>query len=413
MQPVSQKDREVLRGIARRKLELANSPENEIIRKKWQALASLRRETPTVRLLFSNFTNEVITPRMQCEGREARVLEFSLLWSLVGRELFDDDTPLSPVYEMSWNTWADPFGIKPHLIPASGPNPKGYHIEPIIEDLSTQLDQLRGGSFGIDREGTLKKAAQVQDIFGDILPVRMTQPSLLGHITNPLVMLMGMENYLLAMYDTPDELHELMDMATKIYEGQYDLLEKEGLLLPAHDTAFVAQESFAFNSELPTENVTSTRQVWGFLESQETTGVSPAMYGEFVYPYQDRLVRRFGLLSYGCCERVDAIWEDYLSKWENLRKLSVSPFNNEEQIGAYLRGSKVTYYSKPRAEFVTNPGPMDEEALRAYFKGVCKAASGCLFEMAQREVGTIFGDVERGRRYVQIARECIEEYWQP
>ena len=148
MQPVSQKDREVLRGIARRKLELANSPENEIIRKKWQALASLRRETPTVRLLFSNFTNEVITPRMQCEGREARALEFSLLWSLVGRELFDDDTPLSPVYEMSWNTWADPFGIKPHLIPASGPNPKGYHIEPIIEDLSTQLDQLRGGSFG-------------------------------------------------------------------------------------------------------------------------------------------------------------------------------------------------------------------------------------------------------------------------
>ena len=104
MQTVSQKDREVLRGIARRKLELANSPENEIIRKKWQALASLRRETPTVRLLFSNFTNEVITPRMQCEGREARALEFSLLWSLVGRELFDDDTPLSPVYEMSWNT---------------------------------------------------------------------------------------------------------------------------------------------------------------------------------------------------------------------------------------------------------------------------------------------------------------------
>ena len=413
MQNVSTKDRGILRGIARRKLELANSLENEIIRKKWQALAQLRRDTPTVRLLFSNFTNEVITPRMQCEGETARSLEFGLLWSLVGRELFDDDTPLSPVCEVSWHAWADPFGVKPNLIPASGPNPKGFHIEPIIQDLSTQLDALRHGSFGVDKTGTLEHIALLEDILGDILPVRMTQPCLTGAITNPLVMLMGMENYLLAMYDTPDELHELMDMATKIYEGYYDLLEKEGLLLPAHDTAFVAQESFAFNSELPTETVTSTRQIWGFLESQETTGVSPAMYGEFVWPYQDRLVRRYGLLSYGCCERVDAIWEDYLSKWDNLRKLSVSPFNNEPQIGEYLRGSKVTYYSKPRAEFVTNPGPMDETALRAYFKEVCRAASGCLFEMAQREVGTIFGDVERGRRYVQIAKECIAEYWQP
>ena len=137
------------------------------------------------------------------------------------------------------------------------------------------------------------------------------------------------------------------------------------------------------------------------------------MFGEFVYPYQDRLVKRYGLLSYGCCERVDAIWEDYLSKWANLRKLSVSPFNNEQQIGEYLRGSRVVYYSKPRAEYVTNVGSLDEEAIRKYFKGVCEAASGCLFEVAQREVGTIYGDYERGRRYVELARESIAKYWKP
>ena len=149
------------------------------------------------------------------------------------------------------------------------------------------------------------------------------------------------------------------------------------------------------------------------LKAQETTAVSPETYGEFVHPYLDRLVKRYGLLSYGCCERVDAIWPDYLSKWKNLRKLSVSPFNNEMQVGEYLRGSNVVYYSKPRAEFVTNTGPLDEDALRKYFKEVCQAASGCLFEMAQREVGTIYGDYERGRRYVQIAKECIQEYWKP
>ena len=71
------------------------------------------------------------------------------------------------------------------------------------------------------------------------------------------------------------------------------------------------------------------------------------------------------------------------------------------------------YYSKPVADLVTNPGPLDEDALRTYFKGVCQAASGCLFEIAQREVGTIYGDFERGRRYVEIAKECVERYWKP
>ena len=82
-------------------------------------------------------------------------------------------------------------------------------------------------------------------------------------------------------------------------------------------------------------------------------------------------------------------------------------------VGDLLRGTNIVYYSKPRAEYVTNAGPLDEDAIRRYFKGVCEAASGCLFEVAQREVGTIYGDFERGKRYVQLAKESIDKYWKP
>jgi hypothetical protein len=404
MEAFSARDREVLRRRAHIQRDYANSPENATILKKWRAQAAGRRESPPIRLLFCNFRHEVITPRLQCEGEEARQIEAILL---------DDDTPISPTFDLCWHTHVRPFGITPKITRAAGTNAQGFHIDPVISDLASELDKLRGGSFGVDREATARRRALVEDVLGDILPVRMVMGSLPGGITNPLVLLMGMEAYYVAMFDCPDALHQAMEMATRVYEQYYDFLEAQHLLLPTNGLTPLAQESFAFTDELPGDAVTRTTQCWGFLESQETTAVSSDTFGEFVFPYQQRLVDRFGLLSYGCCERVDAIWPEYLSKWPTLRKLSVSPFNNEPRVGEFLRGKRVVYYCKPRAEFVTGAGPLNDEAITAYFKGVCEAASGCLFEIAQREVGTIFGDFGRGRHYVRLARRAVDAYWRP
>jgi hypothetical protein len=413
MENISKQDREILRQRARIQLDYANSPQNDIILKKWWAQAEGRRETPPVRLLFSNFRHEVITPRLKCAGEQARQIEAALLGTLVGRELFDDDTPVSATFNMSWHTHVRPFGIRASITRAAGSNAQGFHIDPVISDLDSEIDKLRGGSFGVDREGTAHQRELLEDILGDILPVRMVMGNLPGGITNPLVHLMGMEAYYMAMFDCPDAVHEAMEMATQVYERYYDFLEKEHLLLPTNGLSPLDQESFAFTNELPSDKVTRTTECWGFLESQETTAVSPDTFGEFVFPYQQRLVDRFGLLSYGCCERVDAIWPKYLSTWSKLRKLSVAPFNDEPRIGEFLRGSRVVYYCKPRAEFLTCDGPINDKAITAYFKGVCEAASGCLFEIAQREVGTIYGDFERGRHYVRLAKEAVDSYWRP
>ena len=326
----------------------------------WRAQAAGCRESPPVRLLFSNFRHEVITPRLQCEGEQARRIEASLLGTLVGRELFDDDTPISPTFDIGWQTHVNPFGLDAKVTRADVPHAQGFHIDPVITDLAAQIDTLRGGTFGVNREATAQRRKLVEDLFGDILPVRMVMGSLTGGITNPLVHLMGMEAYYIAMYDCPDAVHQAMEMATRVYEQYYDFLEAERLLLPTNGLSPLAQESFAFTDELPADTVTRTSQCWGFLESQETTAVSPDAFGEFVFPYQQRLVDRFGLLSYGCCERVDAIWPDYLSQWSKLRKLSVAPFNDEPRVGECLRGGRIVYYSKPRAEFVTGDGPLND-----------------------------------------------------
>ncbi len=404
-------DYERLRMLANKKLEYANSPKNDEIIKKWHDQAMGKRGIPTVRLLCSNFVNEMIYPYMQCQDEIARRLEFDLLFSISGRQLFDDDTPVADTFEVPLHMSVSPFGTEPDITRADGENAKGFHINPVINDLKEDFDKLLNGSFTIDYDGTKKYIDTANEVFGDILPAKMVMGSLPGAMTNPLVHLMGMENYYCAMYDYSDELHRAMDMAASVYEKLYDYLEENKLLLPTKDTCPLAQESFCFNNELPTDNVTKTSQCWGFLESQETTAVSPQTFGEFVFPYQDRLVRRFGLLSYGCCERVDAIFPDYLSKWKNLRKLSVSPFNNEKLVGEYLRNTNIVYYSKPRAEYLTIQGPLDEDAICDYFKTIAQNASGCILEVAQRETGTLFKDPNRGKRYVELAKNTIYKYW--
>ena len=412
MEKVSLKDREILRELATRKLQLAHCTRNDEILEMWHKQEKGIRDTPTVRLLFLNFVNEVVTPRMRCEEKDARELEKQLLTSMVGRELFDDDTPITDTFDVNLFTTLSPFGTPPNLIRV--PSTNGYHIEPITDDVEADIDLFRGGSFSVDPEGTKAWCAYADEVFGDILPSRITHTALKGAITNPLIKLIGMETYYVSMYDSPEALHEIMDMAASMYERYYDYLENNKLLIPTNGFSVVGQESFAFTNELPADGpITSTKQMWGFLEAQEATAISPEMFGEFVFPYLDRLVKRFGLLSYGCCERVDTLWEDYISKWDNLRKLSVSPWNVEPQVGEYLRGSRIVYYSKPRAEIVTNPGPLDEDAVRKCFKSIAEASSGCLLEVAQREVGTIYGDYERGRRYVELAKQTIAEYWKP
>ena len=92
----------------------------------------------------------------------------------------------------------------------------------------------------------------------------------------------------------------------------------------------IGSGSAGYTDELPQsdwregDSVRATDQ-WVLSESQETVGVGPRLFEEFIFPYQLDLAKRFGLLYYGCCEPVHSRW-DVLKKFPNLRKVSVSPW---------------------------------------------------------------------------------------
>ena len=218
------------------------------------------------------------------------------------------------------------------------------------------------------------------------------------------------------MFDYPELFLEVMDRIANDTLEYFRMLEEKQLILPTTGFEAVGNGTWAFTNGLPKSAEAvglplTTHDVWGFMDSQETVGISPQMFEELIFPCYQKISSQYGLLSYGCCEPVDPIWDNCLSKLTNLRKLSISAWCNEEMMGERLQGTKVMYHRKPSANYLGVDRVLDEEAFRVHIRKSLLAARGCKMEITQRDVYTIHNDVSKARRYIEIIREEIEEHW--
>ena len=278
--------------------------------------------------------------------------------------------------------------------------------------MEEDFDKLKPSPITLEPvEEAEKRRDVLNELFGDILPAKFSGYSLYVVPTQNIVHLMSMEDMYVAMYDTPELFKKMMDMLADDYCRYFDLLEQQGRLMPTVGAEALGQGTYCFTSDLPQDAVTKTTQVWGYLDSQETSGSSPAMYKEVIFPFYKKIFDRYGLLSYGCCEAVDPIWDGCLGDVENLRRVSISPWCNEELMGERLRGRKTVYHRKPSPNFLGVGNQLDEDALREHIKKTLLAVQGCTLEFTQRDVYAVSKSFEKVRRYVEIIREECAKHW--
>jgi len=179
----------------------------------------------------------------------------------------------------------------------------------------------------VDRAATQHDLARSQEIFGDLLTVRLRgQPWWTTGLTWEAVKLIGLEELMLAMYDHPVELHRRMAFLRDEMLNFISWFEREGLLTPNNAGNQCGSGGIACTAELaPSETAARLRDYWGFSESQETVGVSPQMFDEFILPYQVPILEKFGLNYYGCCEGLEQRIDRVLKQVPRLRRVSVAP----------------------------------------------------------------------------------------
>ncbi len=142
--------------------------------------------------------------------------------------------------------------------------------------------------------------------------------------------------------------------------------------------------------------------MWGFSESQETVGVSPAMFAEFIFPYQLPILECFGLNCYGCCEPLDKRWH-IVQQIPRLRRVSVSAWANLPRMAEML-GNRYIFSWKPAPADLALDS-FDEDAIRARLREGFQITRGCRVEAIMKDNNTIRNDPSRVVRWVRIARE--------
>lgn len=411
---VEELDKKILREVAKKQLEFAKQERNEILKKEWIKHNELLGERPMIHLEAGTFEQEILPQRLRCTGEFAREIERKMYQNFQNQELFDDDRVTPDYYGINYDTNFTLFDVKMHVQEAwdgNGEKSVGHQFESLIGDLEDDYNKLHKSTFGVDIVGTHEKKNAIEEVIGDILPVKLEGNGLYSVPTQMLVHIMSMENMMYNMYDYPELFKEMMKRISDDTLEYYRFLEEKNIILPTTAGEVLGQGSWCYNTSLPKEmDHLTTKEVWGFLDSQETVGISPEMFEEFIFPTYKTIGDSFGLLSYGCCEPVDPIWERCISKFKNLRKVSISPWCNEEYMGEQLRGSKTIFHRKPSPNYLGVGTTLDEDAFRKHIRKSLLAARGCKIEITQRDVYTINHDVAKAKRYVDIIKEEIIKF---
>lgn len=414
---VTEEERKFLRELAKKQLEYSMLPIMKEREARWYEHNDLKGEVPMIHFETWTCQNDLL-PKSKCSSEAAKIIEYSLNTEILNHERIGDDRVVKPWFSIGWDIKFSLFDIEvkqEHSKDSEGRD-LGHQFMHPIKDLPEALKVLKKSSYSFDREKTLKWKSFVEDIFGDILPVKIGNGSPGIGLSQNIVHLMGMETMIYSLVDYPDEFHEIMRRMTKDYIEHLRWMEAENLLSLNNGNDGLGQGSFGFTRDLPGKSFNSSMGItsanlWGYTDSQETVSISPAMFDEFFFPYYHEVAKQFGLLSYGCCEPVHSFWEKSLSKLSNLRKISISPWCDEEYMGQILRGSSTIYHRKPSPNFVGVGKELDEEAYRKHILKTIDCAKGCKLEFSFRDVYVLNGNPDKPRKAVQIVRELLEENW--
>jgi len=411
-------DIEVLRELGRWQAGAAASARNRSTVDAWYAHDERARgRRPMVIMEVRNWQGRhgpVPDEALRCRDPFARALEYRMRMLRHHVEVLGDDHVVPADVSFALPVSRGDFGVPGARHREDGADGLAFNYRPALTRLDDEeFARLHPRTPRCERAEIARTRARLEAVFDGLLPVRVRDDpwQFAVPLTSTALDLVGLEGFMLLMYDNPAGLHRLMAFLRDDQAAFLDWLEAEELLPLNNGADNVGAGSIGFTRDLPARDFAGhvrCRDRWGGFESQESVSISPAQYGEFVFPYLEPLMARFGKVYYGCCEPVHPIWE-YLARVPALARVSVSPWADEESVGARCRARGIVYSRKPSPNYLSGER-FDAGALADHFARTVDAARGCSLKIVQRDIYVTHEEPDRLRRWVEIARDACRAW---
>lgn len=405
-------DVQILRTLARAYAEAANDPRNTENRKLHTAVNDLKMIRPVVlmdEIPFHelNFDGSLT---LHCEDPILRGAEDWLRKKLFQWKHFPADMILPPYYPVAKiiHSTGHGFSVEEEVLVKDDRNhiiSHEYHDQ-LEEEESVEKFHLPVVTY--DEEATMKIFNRLGEVFGDLLPVRLTGVSCYAPMWDDIARLRGVTPLLIDLVERPEHTHNIMRRMTDYYLSLHEQYERLGLFeiepLSLHCTT-------ALNSTLPGDydgGPVKRSQVWGRGMAQIFASVSKDMHEEFDFAYMKEVMEPFGLVYYGCCEPLDKKI-DLIERLPHLRKISITPWADIDNAAAII-GNRYVIANKPNPSAVS--GKLDEDALRKEIGRILAACkrNGCNFDMVLKDISSAGYDVNNLIRWEQIVMEMVRNY---
>ena len=420
-------ERSYLRELARRVKEISDRPLWKEKTELWRKMNTLEKVRPLVLCAIPEEAWHELIPLAHLRIRDSvfSVYEWELKkrtyrWENIRDDVIITDKLYVPI-SYTLTDW-----IENRVRPYSGQADRAAQFTPSIVEYN-DLKKLRFPELDIDNVKSDSIYAQVADVFGDILDVRLGEPFYAGtdstvmgwgnSIIDILCELRGLGQLFEDLMLAPAFVKEAMEFLKQGTLHYLNSLEKEGLLrLNNNEFMFnsntpLGSNGLGITDELPGEEFNDKQvtcnHLWGYFMAQEFSEVSPDMLGEFVLPFQIPIAERFGLTCYGCCEGNDLKWDMLIDTFPLLRELSVSHAADLEIAAEKLEDRYVLSWKPNASQMIAT---FDKAFIRQTMERALYIARDCRLVISLRDTQTLFGEPERISTWTCITLETAMKY---
>ncbi len=408
---MSSGERETLRDLARRYVEICANDVQRERRRLWRRHNSLKPTRPLIYVRAFAW-REMPESQCVCEDPFLRGYEGFFRRHLL-RDTFEDDSIFEPWVTLRAACQTPPGGIwgVPIRWIGRAPGMAGVLDPPIREpEDAGKMVQAR---HVIDENATEERRSKLHEVMGDIIEINVDRgpihQSWYADISTMLGQIRGLDQVMWDMMDRPDWLHEVLAfMRDGILKTHREAEQAADWGLCNHQNQAM---SYAEELEDPRANIrgVSRERLWCFCASQEYAHVGPKLFWEFMLQYQLEIIRHFGLVAYGCCEDLTRMIPLLREHVPNLRRIAVSPMADVATCAEQIGSDYVISY-RPSPSDMVGYG-FDEERIRRILRRDLAVCRDKHVDITLKDVETVQEDPTRVPRWVRITREVIDELW--